>query len=869
MMRLGRRVLLLTIPALLAARPAAAARPPTVANFGFMQTTTAEGRAAVLPLRHTTVRAQIVGVMSSVQVTQHFRNPYAKPIEAVYVFPLPHRAAVHGLSLQLGKRVVTAEVKRREEARAVYERAKRQGKTASLLEQERPNVFTQSLANILPGESIKVTLSYVEELVPREGEYELVFPMVVGPRYVGEGSTTADGSRVASPTASPDTRPGSDISLSALVNAGVAISDLRSPSHKVSIKQAASDLAEVTLDRADRLANRDFVLKYRLTGARPQVTLLANWSGAAQVGRSGGAAATKTQDERGGHFLLMLQPQRQLTRAETAPRELFLVADTSGSMDGVPLQRVKQIAKLCLGALGPRDTFQVIRFSSDAELLAPKPLAPTAENVSRGVAFLETMGAGGGTEFAAALALALKSGRDPKRARIILFMSDGLIGHEAEVLRYLRENRAGANLFALGLGSSVNRFLIDGMARIGQGEPFVLLNSEPEGSLVKRLFELVSRPALTSISVDFGGLQVSEVTPTQPADLFADRPIVVAGRYAKGGSGEVTVRGFLAGKPFKQKLRVGLPEAAVAGSRPAISYLWARRRIDELMDLHDTSPDERGPAKEKVIALALRYNLMSKFTSFVAVDRAVRNESGELETRVVPQRPPEQTPAVPRPTLRTAQQPAGRSAPRAEDRLAHGALSHDRVMPGDPEVVIRAPGAAQVTLVLPTGELITCVRDRAASDTWRASFLIPQAIAGGIHRLRVLIRLASGEQLTRAVRFQVDGVAPRARLELPARARPGSPLQLLARPERLPPAPPASPDEIGDPSFSARVLQDLAAVEVLLPSGEVVHARPRADGAFALSFAAPARPGRYPVAVVLRDHARNKTRQVLWLEVAP
>jgi Ca-activated chloride channel family protein len=847
-------------------------RGPVVSSYGFMQATTDEGKPAVLPLRHTEVKAQIVGVMSAVQVTQHFRNPYGKPIEAIYVFPLPHRAAVHAMTMRLGKRVITAEIKKRDEARAVYERAKRQGKTASLLEQERPNIFTQSVANILPGEQIRVALSYVEELVPTEGEYPFVFPMVVGPRYVGDagsGAGSAPGSgpvkdapRITPPALDPGTRSGHDVSVSLELSTGVPLSDLRSPTHRVSISQEANDLALVKLDQADRIPNRDFVVKYRLTGSRPQATLLAN------------------HDQRGGHFLLLLQPPRRVTNADTAPKEFFFVVDTSGSMSGVPLARMKKAARLCLASLRPKDTFQIIRFSTDAELFATTPSPPTPQAVGRALSFIDTLASGGGTDFASALSLALKSGRDPRRARVVLFMSDGLIGHEAEILRYVRENRAGANLFALGIGASVNRFMIDGLARIGQGEPFVLLNSEPEDVLIKRFFELVSRPALTSIQVDWGRLAVSEVTPQQPADLFADRPIVLAGRFAKGGRGEVTLRGYLAGSRFEQKIKVALPDAAIAGSRPALSYLWARRRIDELMDLHDTDPDQRGEAQEKVTTLALAYSLMSKFTSFVAVDRSVRNDTGETETRLVPQRLPDETAAPaavasavpPGPVLPTPVPPPAPvpQSPTVNAGAPRAALSQDRVMPGDPEVIIHAPpDAAQVTLVLPSGVITPC-RRTPGTPFWQASFLIPQGTPDGIYGIRVLITLASGEQLERIVRYQVDGTAPRVRPAiLPSRSRPGAEVTVKVSPESLTPVSPPSGQDIGDPTFSVRIQDEIHAAQALLPSGTVAPLVRQPDGSHALTFSAPTAAGRYPIAVVVRDHARNKTRHVLWLEVGP
>jgi Ca-activated chloride channel homolog len=827
--------------------------PPQVSNYGYMQASCG-GKTAVLPLRATSVRAEVVGMMSSVSVTQHFHNPSKKPIEAIYVFPLPQHAAVHAMTMHVGQRVITATIRKRDEARALYERAKKQGKTASLLEQERPNVFTQSVANIMPGDQIHVEVRYVEELAPRDGEYEFVFPMVVGPRYMGEGASRGksgsgwaedtervkDASRISPPVLQPGTRPGNDISVSLRLSAGVPIADLRSVTHRVQLQRPASDLAVLDLARGDRIPNRDFVVRYRLTGATPAVSFLAN------------------RDAQGrGHFLLMVQPQRQVAKAAVASREYVFVVDNSGSMDGTPVAQVKKAMQRCLTSLGASDTFQIIRFANSAERFAAAPVAPTAGNIAKGLAFVDTMAGNGGTEFLPALELAVKAPRDPKRSRIIAFMTDGFIGYESQVMRYLRDNLGQANLFAFGVGSSVNRYLIDGMARIGHGEPFVILGRDKEDEVIKRFFEMVSRPALTGITVDWGSLAVSDVTPRRPPDLFADRPITLAGRFSAGGSGTVTIRGFLAGAPFEQKVPVALPAAVASSASPSLSYLWARRTIGELMDRHDTEEEMRPAIQRRVTELALQYSLMSKWTSFVAVDRVVRNAGGDQDATAVPTPLPEGVSA--------------KAAPAAAYAAAE--LSQDQFVPGDPEVIIRAPeDATAVTLIFPTGELKPCLK-HPVTGTWSASFLIPEETPDGIYTIRVLITLPTGGQVTRTVRYQVDGTAPRVRLEvLASTVKPGEEVELTLRPETLgtyPPVAPASDEsDIGDPTFAARVVQEVKTVQALLPEGKTVEMTRQADGSYSLIFSAPERAGRYEIAVVARDAARNKTRLTAWISVA-
>jgi Ca-activated chloride channel family protein len=844
----------------------ASVRPPTVSNHGHMQTTLVGGKVVVLPLRHTDVDAEVVGVMSAVKVTQQFRNPYKKPIEAVYVFPLPHRAAIHAMTMRVGDRVIRARIKRRETARAIYKRAKKRGKTAALLEQERPNIFTQSVANIMPGDRIRVELRYVEELVPRDGRYSFVFPMVVGPRYMGEARSlgrkqsgsgwardnrrVGDASRISPPMLGRGTRPGHDISVNLRINAGVAISDLKSKSHRTTLQQPNPDTAAIQLDRGDRIPNKDFVVSYRLTGGTPRVTALA--------GASKGL---------GGHFLLMVQPKARPAQTDLSPREYIFVVDTSGSMSGKPIKRVKSVMRRCLAGMQPLDRFQVIQFAGGASALSKAPLRLTRDNLSRALAFVSSFSGGGGTEFIPALELALKQPRDPRRARIVLFMSDGYIGYEAEVLRFLRQNLNGANVFVLGVGSSVNRYLIDGMARIGHGEPFVLLDNDSDARLVRRFFDTVSRPALTNVTVDWGGLPVERVTPARAPDLFADRPIVVSGRYGRaGGSGTVTIRGQLAGKPYEQKLQVSLPgHGAASPNGTALAYLWARRSIGELMDRFSTDPESTPATKKHVTRLALRYSLMSKWTAFVAVDRRVRNRAGraggadKCDTVPVP---------VPRPDGVTE-----KAAPPSAFLNVQGALSQDQFVPGDPEVRIRAPdNAVKVTLLFPTGEVKACERD-PETGKWRASFLIPEETRDGIYTIRVLITLADGDQLLRTLRYQVDGSEPKVRLRLtPSPASPGETVTITAEPLSLAPAAGTAPaSDIGDPTFDGRVLQEIKSARALLPGDPlgVDLQRSTTGDSWQLSFQAPSQPGSYPVVVVVRDPARNKLRRTLWLEVGP
>jgi Ca-activated chloride channel homolog len=786
---------------------AAGDRGIVVSNFGHMES--AEG---VLPLRHTEVKAEVTGVVSSVRVTQHFVNPSKSPIEATYVFPLPEHAALYAMSMRIGERTIVAQLRPREEAQRIYREARSQGKRAGLLEQERPNVFTQSVANLMPGDEIEVELAYVEELTPRGGEYQFVFPMVVGPRYRA-------GAEVTPPILRKGLRPGHDISVALHLSAGVPLVDPHSATHRFLVERESPSAATIRLADDDQIPNRDFVVRYRLGGPQLQAALLAN------------------HDARGGHFLLMLQPRLEMAADDISPKEYVFVVDTSGSMNGAPLEKARAAMRRCLRAMRPDDRFQVIRFASNAEQLAPRPIAPTAEAIAASLRWVDGTEGAGGTEFLPALDLALHAERDPERARIVLFMTDGYIGYEREVLRYLKANLRGANLFAVGIGASVNRYLIDGMARIGHGEPLVILEHDAAEPVIDRLFATVSRPALTNISIDWGNLPVSDVSPGEPPDLFAERPLVVSGRFHRGASGVVVVRGCRGGQPFEQALQVTLPDHG--DGNPALGLLWARRALDDLDERYDFEDTERSAVKEHMTHLALSYGLASTFTSFVAVDSAIVNRAGAAKRAPVPV-------ALPSGVEETA--------------LASATLSHDRFVPGDPEVRIAAPpDTTSVTLIFPGGELKACARDPRTGE-WTASFLVPEGTADGIYRIQVIVTARSGLQRLGQLRYQIDGTPPlvRARVE-PAVAAPGAPVRIIVESAVAPLAVAAVDGDLGDPGFAARVSEELSRVEARLPSGESLPLVRAADGSFRAELPAPAERGEHTLALIARDAAGNKT----------
>jgi Ca-activated chloride channel homolog len=588
------------------------------------------------PLKHTDVKAEISGFLSRVNVTQEFENPFKEKIEAVYVFPLPAGAAVDDMTMVVGERTVRGKILRREEARAVYDAAKSGGQVASLLNQERPNIFTQSVANILPGERVKITISYVETLKYEAGSYEFSFPMVVGPRYMPGAPTSRQGSGVSADTTQvPDAsrispklsadgmRAGHDISLDIMLDAGVPIDAIKGKSHEVELERLSAHSAHVRLKSSSMIPNKDFVLSYDVAGKSIQDALLTHRS------------------DKGGYFTLILQPPERITVADVTPKELVFVLDTSGSMQGFPIEKAKETMKLALDSLYPDDTFNLITFSGDTRILFPGPVRATPANLKKAQAFLSASSGEGGTEMMKAVKAALDASDSQDHVRIVCFMTDGYVGNDMKIISEVQKH-PNARVFAFGIGSSVNRFLLDKMSEYGRGEvEYVALNDDGSAA-ARRFHERVRNPLLTDISVDWNGLPVSDVYPQRIPDLFGAKPVILTGHYAAAGRGVIRLKGKMAGREFVREITVDLPETE--SQHNVLSSLWARSRIDDLMG-QDYNGMQQGTMKpelqETITNLGLEYRLMTQFTSFVAVEEMIVTDGGQPRRIDVPVEVPE------------------------------------------------------------------------------------------------------------------------------------------------------------------------------------------------------------------------------------
>jgi Ca-activated chloride channel family protein len=579
------------------------------------------GTADQMPLKHTAAKVNIAGVIADVEITQVYQNEGEVPLEATYVFPASTRAAVFAMEMRVGYRRIKAQIKERDAARQLYEAAKEEGKTASLLEQERPNIFTMNVANILPGDSIVVKLSYTELLKPEKGIYEFVYPTVVGPRYTGPQGEP-DPEETVVPTSQPQKSQGEipytqegeapsyTFGFEATLSAGMPIQRVMSPSHKVQVDfRQGNEVAKIHLDESElKGGKKDFVLRYRLSGDAIQPGVL-------------------TYEENGEKFfLLMMQPPKLVEPEAIPPREYVFVVDVSGSMSGFPLNTSKELMLDLLKNIRQTDRFNILFFAGSNIYFAPKSVEATPENIKKAGDFMLSQRGGGGTNLYNAMKGAIDLEGTENYSRHIIAVTDGYISAETSVFDLVRDNLNEANVWSFGIGSSVNRFLIEGLAHVGKGEPLIVLNGGEAAAQAKKFREYIETPALTNVKVDFGLSDVYALEPSYVPDVMAERPILVMGKYRGELTGDWQISG-LSGQdnwtgviPMDEKVR---PKRR----NRALRYLWARERIKLLGDYARLRQDSA--TVKEITQLGLDYNLLTAYTSFVAIDERIRNKSGQ------------------------------------------------------------------------------------------------------------------------------------------------------------------------------------------------------------------------------------------------
>lgn len=563
-----------------------------------------------LPLKGTEVRTNINGTIADTYVTQTYANEGEHPINASYVFPASTKASVHGMKMEIGNQVVTAVIKEKEEAKQEYEEAKSEGKSASLLEEKRSNVFTMDVANIMPGDTIRIELHYTELVESSEGVCEFVFPTVVGPRYAGEvdPEDAEDGDWVESPYLEEGVSLDSSYDIMVNLSAGVPITDLSCKTHEVNVEYAKNSEAKVTLSNPQDFAgDRDFILRYQMTGEEVSSGLMLY------------------EGEEENYFLLTMQPPKRYEPEELLPREYIFVLDVSGSMSGYPLDTAKELMRRMVSNLREQDCFNLFLFSDIVSEMSLESVAATEENMDCAAELIDMQDGGGGTELAEALKRVVATPKQPDMARNVVVITDGYIYDEEEVFDLIREHLGESSFFSFGIGSSVNRSMMEGIADAGMGEAFIVTEEEEAEETADRFRTYIEAPILTDIQVSFDGFDVYDTEPSAIPTLFAQKPILVFGKWRGEATGNIQITGKTGSNDYTQTIDVSLSESSE--NHQAIRYLWARKRLNMLTAYGHARDDEK--TKEEIIAIGLAHNMVTPYTSFVAVLDTIRNPEGE------------------------------------------------------------------------------------------------------------------------------------------------------------------------------------------------------------------------------------------------
>jgi Ca-activated chloride channel family protein len=590
------------------------------------------GRYETVPLVHTDVALDVRGLVAAATVTQQYVNNTNEPIEAVYVFPLPHDAAVYDMEIRIGYRVIRSVIKEREEAKRTYETAKSEGKRAALVEEERPNIFTASVANLMPADHVDVRLRYVEPLRWEESKLRLVFPMVVGPRYItgtqavghngtgwaSDSDAVPDASRITPPVRNPETRPGHDISLAVDLDPGFELGAIKSISHEISLKQLADGRQHIELAGGATIPNKDFVLEVQQAeSTQPKTALFLS------------------PEQKSGEtyfFLTAFPPTIQPTKR--VPLEMLYLIDISGSMSGTSIQQAREALHQALDRLTPADRFGIVAFNHNYYEFAAQPLTASSENIAAARRYVEGLEASGGTEMLPALLHVMQKPETAGYLRHIVLLTDGDLGNEEQIFAALRHDLGGARLYTVAIGSAPNFFLATKMAQFGRGSFRHIADISEIREQMGKLLETIESPVLTDVRLSFEGVELAEVYPQRLPDLFFGQPLVVFGRISQGRKGTVHLTARAGDQPFGTAIPF---DASTASFHPGITTLWARQRVEDLMDRwREADEDARASIRSSLIAHAIRYHLVTRFTSLVAVEEVVANVGGQSRAVPVP-----------------------------------------------------------------------------------------------------------------------------------------------------------------------------------------------------------------------------------------
>jgi Ca-activated chloride channel family protein len=572
--------------------------------------TSDQGPLRPLPTLATDIEIKVTATIARSTITQHFGNPTDQWLEGVYVFPLPETASVDNLVMKIGERVIVGEIEEKIQAKKIYEKAKQEGKKATLLEQERANVFSTKLANIGPGEIVSISIDYQQTIAYSQGEFALRVPLVIAPRYI-PGTTTItgfsgtgwaentdevpDASRITPPVADPNDGPINPVRIRAHIDAGFPI-NVRSPSHTIKATKDASG-THVELATQSVPADADFILEWRpLVGNAPAAALFSDVF-------QGNTYA----------LLMVVPPSEQDAVPERLPRETIIVIDTSGSMDGDSIIQAKAALQMALRRLAPSDHFNVIEFDSSASKLFGTSQPATSKKIEQAIRYVKRLRADNGTEMMNALVLALGSTGELNKVRQVIFITDGAVGNEPALFSYIKKHLGRSRLFTVGIGSAPNSFFMRKAAEFGHGTFTHIGYQHQVREKMEELFSKLESPVLSEISIDWRGQQVEHWPQVLP-DLYLGEPVVIVAKLPKLG-GDVGVVGWRGGKPWSLDFKL-----EGGSTHSGIDRLWARKKIDALMSSLAGGADAEA-VRAKVVALGLTHHLLTRHTSLVAVEQ--------------------------------------------------------------------------------------------------------------------------------------------------------------------------------------------------------------------------------------------------------
>jgi len=578
----------------------------TLSPYFFVQTNDENDQ---LPLKKTSAMVNIAGVIADVTITQEYQNTGKNPIEAIYVFPASTKAAVYSMEMIIGERVILAKIEEKNKARQDYEQAKADGKNASLLEQKRPNVFQMSVANIMPGQIVSVKLCYTELLIPENKIYEFIYPSVVGPRYSNKTETESmEENWIENPYTKSGEKELYEFDLNITLAGSMPIDQISSPSHIVNVEYQNKSTANISINAEERSkGNKDFVLRYRLSGNQIEAGVLLY------------------EGEKENFFLAMIQPPKEIHETHIPSREYVFILDVSGSMSGFPIEVSKKLMQELFQKLRPVDCFNVMFFAGGSQVLFQNSMPVNEANIQKAMQMINQQQGGGSTQLLPALKQALAFTGTENYARSFVILTDGYVAIEQEAFDLIRKNLNKANFFSFGIGSSVNRFLIEGIAHVGMGKPFVVLKESEAKQVSEKFRNYIENPVLTNLTYDIEGFNAYDIEPNALPDLLGERPIILYGKYAGKAAGKINITG-ITGKSTLN-FSVDISTEKISAKNAAIQYLWAREKIRLLDDYNNLFPSD--DHIKEVTQLGLKYNLLTNYTSFVAIDSEIINNDGK------------------------------------------------------------------------------------------------------------------------------------------------------------------------------------------------------------------------------------------------